>query len=570
MGLQALLSVSVLFLSRHRHHFAAMSKEIAPSALHKETLEVEKIVEKNVGQEIRDQARDGAAAEHSLPPREAIRKYPWTLVWCLAVSMCVVMEGYDTILLGNFYAYPTFAKKYGHWNEISNNYQLDAAWQAGLGNAAAVGAFFGTLLNGVLVTKFGHIRVLLGALMALSAFIFITFFAPNTTVLLVGQFLCGLPWGIFTTTAPAYASEVLPMSLRVYMTSWANMCFIIGQLIAAGVLAGLVNNTTQWAYRIPFAIQWFWPCVLIPILYFAPDTPWHLVRVNRHDEALKSLARLRPKATETELRETLGLIIYTNDLEHQLEVGTSYWDCFKGFERRRTEIACMVFAGQVFTGLNFAYNSTYFFQQIGLDPTTTYHLNLGGTGMALFATLMSWFLILPYVGRRTAYLWGIAVMTILLMLIGILNTRTNNDGVAMAQAVLCLVWTFVFQLSSGQLGWAIPAEIGSTRLRQKTICLARNAYMVISIVAGVLQPYFMNPSEWNLKGYAGFIWGSTAFLLGIWTFFRLPETKNRTFEELDIMFAKGISARKFSTYEVDTFHDSETGAEKVVSHGSMA
>lgn len=546
-----------------------MSKEIS-TTIHGETLDVERIVEKSVGQEIREQARGGAEAEHNLPPLEAIRKYPWTLFWCLVVSMCVVMEGYDTNLLNNFYAYPTFAKKYGHWNEGTNNYQLDAAWQASLVNAAPVGAFFGTLLNGVLVPRFGHIKVLIGALLSLSAFIFIVFFSPNINVLLVGEILCGLPWGIFTTTAPAYASEVLPMSLRVYMTSWANMCFIIGHLISAGVLAGLVNNTTQWAYRIPFALQWFWPCVLIPVIFFAPDTPWHLVRVGRHEDALKSLARLRPKATETELRDALGLIIYTNDLEHQLSVGTSYWDCFKGFELRRTEIACMVFAGQIFTGLNFAYNSTYFFQQIGLDPTTTYHLNVGGTGMGLFATLMCWIFVMPYVGRRTAYLWGIFVMTILLMLIGGLNKKTENDSVAMAQAVLALIWTFVFQLSSGQLGWAIPAEIGSTRLRQKTICLARNAYAIANIVSGVLQPYFMNPTEWNLKGYTGFVWGGTSFFMFIWTYFRLPETKDRTFEELDLLFAKGVPARKFSTYNIETFCDTETRTEKMQSHTSMA
>lgn len=33
------------------------------------------------------------------------------------------------------------------------------------------------------------------------------------------------------------------------------MCFIIGQLIAAGVLQGLVGRTDEWGYRIPFALQ---------------------------------------------------------------------------------------------------------------------------------------------------------------------------------------------------------------------------------------------------------------------------------------------------------------------------
>ena len=107
-------------------------------------------------------------------------------------------------------------------------------------------------MNGYLVGLYGQKRVLLGSLIALSAFIFLTFFAPNISVLAAGEVLCGLPWGVFATIAPAYASEVLPLSLRVYLTSYTNMCFIMGQLIAAGVLDGLVHLTSEWSYRIPF------------------------------------------------------------------------------------------------------------------------------------------------------------------------------------------------------------------------------------------------------------------------------------------------------------------------------
>lgn len=103
----------------------------------------------------------------------------------------------------------------------------------------------GALANGYLTNLFGHRKVTLGALFMLSAFIFITFFAPSQEVLLVGQLLCGLPWGVFATTAPAYASEILPLPLRVYFTSYTNMCFIIGQLIGAGVLSGLQSRTDE-------------------------------------------------------------------------------------------------------------------------------------------------------------------------------------------------------------------------------------------------------------------------------------------------------------------------------------
>ena len=109
--------------------------------------------------------------------------------------------------------------------------------------------------------------------MCLSGFLFIVFFAPNKGVLLAGELLCGFPWGIFATTAPAYASEVLPLQLRVYFTSYTNMCFIIGQLLSGGLMKGLVSRTDQWGYRIPFAVQWFWPIVLTPLIFMAPESP---------------------------------------------------------------------------------------------------------------------------------------------------------------------------------------------------------------------------------------------------------------------------------------------------------
>lgn len=469
-------------------------------------------------------------------------------------NLCVP-SGYDTILIGNFYAHPEFAAKYGQFIDENGRPQLSAAWQAGLSNASVVGCFFGSLANGYLVNKFGQKRVILVALVVLSALIPLTFWAQSIVMLLVGQFLCGLPWGIFVTSSPAYASEVLPMSLRVYLTSWTNMCFIIGQLIAAGVLAGLVDRDDQWSYRIPFALQWAWPVVLIPTLWFAPESPWHLVRIGKLEEAKQSLERLQKSSSphKVSVESTLAEIVHTNNTEIELSSGTSYWDCFKGAERWRTEIACLAFAGQVLSGSSFAYNSTYFFQQVGLSTSDTYNLNVGGTAMALVGTLVSWVAIMPYVGRRRTYLWGMGALFGVLFIIGILNPWNDRESVAYSQASLTLIWTFIFQLSIGQLGWAIPAEIGSTRLRQKTICLARNSYYLVSIASGVVQPYFMNPSELNLRGYTGFIWGSTAFLVLIWAFFRLPESKGRTFEELDWLFANNTKARKFRHAEVGDF-----------------
>ena len=118
-------------------------------------------------------------------------------------------------------------KKYGRWVGVSDStrsgYQLEPQWQAGVGNGAGVGAFFGAIMNGWLVNHFGQKRTIIAALCFLSGTIFLTFFAQNIETLLAGQILCGLPWGVFATSAPAYASEMLPMVLRVYFTSWTNV-----------------------------------------------------------------------------------------------------------------------------------------------------------------------------------------------------------------------------------------------------------------------------------------------------------------------------------------------------------
>jgi hypothetical protein len=71
-------------------------------------------------------------------------------------------------------------------------------------------------------------------------------------------------------SAVSYASEVTPVALRGYLTTYVNLCWVIGQFIAAGVLLGVQDRTDQWAYKIPFAIQWIWPVPLFILATFAP------------------------------------------------------------------------------------------------------------------------------------------------------------------------------------------------------------------------------------------------------------------------------------------------------------
>ncbi|KHJ35829.1 putative maltose permease (major facilitator superfamily) [Erysiphe necator] len=501
--------------------------------------------------------------EHELSTRAALRNYTPALFWAVMVCMCTVMEGYDTILIPNFFAFPSFAKKYGSFDAATNTYQLSAEWQVALGNSSGISAVLGIFVNGYLVSIYGHKKVLLGSLIFLSAAITVVFLAPNIGILCLGELLCGFPWGIIATIAPAYSSEILPLSLRGYLTTCTDLSFIIGQLLAAGTLDGLLKVDSSWSYRCAFALQWVWPVFIMPILIFMPDSPWHLVRKGKIEEAEKTLVKLTSKNARVDIKETLATIIRTNALEEQTVGGATYSDCFRGTERRRTEIACVTFAGQMLCGLVFAYNATYFFQQIGLNVTKSYQINLGASFISVCGLLFGWFCLLPYIGRRKIYIFGMGSMSTILFLIGFLSFAASIRTVATIQASLCLFWAFVFHLSVGQLGWAIPAEVGSTRLRQKTVCVARIAFYIVNILSKIVEPYFMNPTKLNLKGYTGFFWGIISLLTTLWAFFRLAETKDRTFEELDILFERKVPTRKFASYVIDNPTSSEENSNKV-------
>lgn len=407
-------------------------------------------------------------------------------------------------------------------------------------------------MNGYFASKFGYRIVMMVSLVFMAAFIFVVFFANSTAVLLVGQILCGLAWGVFATIGPAYASEVCPTALRGYLTIYVNMCWAIGQFIAAGVMYALVNRPDEWSYRIPFALQWIWPVPLIVICWFAPESPWYLVRKDQLEKAKRSLYRLGGDKTEDQINGQLAMLVHTTKIEMAIEEGTRYWDCFKGVDLRRTEVCCMAFMGQILSGSTFAYSPTYFFESAGMDTNHAYQLNVGGTAIAFVGTIISWWLITHF-GRRTLYVWGQGILCAVLIIIGILSASSKTQGSLWAQAGFCIFWLFTYSLTVGPIAYAIISETSSVRLRPLTVCLARTAYQLVNIVSQVLETHFMNPTEWNAQGKTGFFWAGTALLTFIWAYFRLPEAKGRTYEELDILFAKGVPARKFSKTAVDAY-----------------
>lgn len=116
-------------------------------------------------------------------------------------------------------------------------------------NTSQVGSIIGLYLNGWVSEMIGYKKTMFGALLLMVTFIFLPFFAQNIETILAGAILQGIPWGVFQTLTCTYASEVTPTVLRPYLTTYVNLCWVFGQLIAAGVLRGFLQRSDEWAYR---------------------------------------------------------------------------------------------------------------------------------------------------------------------------------------------------------------------------------------------------------------------------------------------------------------------------------
>ncbi|EXF80235.1 sugar porter family MFS transporter [Colletotrichum fioriniae PJ7] len=503
-------------------------------------------------EELAAEAAQAASAEHKMSLLEAIRTYPKAIGWSVLLSSTLIMEGYDLALLSNLYSSAVFQRKYGIFVEAQNKYVISAAWQSGLSNGARAGEIFGLVIAGWTADRYGYRVTTMGFLVLMIAFIFVLFFAPNVQILVLGEVLCGIPWGAFQSVTPAYASEVAPVVLRPYLTTFINMCWVIGQFFSAAVNKGSYHHQDEWAYRIPFGVQWVWPIPILIGLFFAPESPWWYVRHNDKASAKRALLRLTSRNQPNfNPDETIAMIEHTNELEKRAKEGVTYADCFKGIDLRRTEIVVGIWLVQTLGGQNLMGYFAYFLTQAGMDPGNSFSLSMGQYALGMVGTAGSWFL-MSRIGRRTIHFSGLCAQFCLLLIVGCLSFSNTNASVWAIGAML-IVFTFVYDFTVGPVTYSLVSELSSTRLKNKTIVLARAGYNASNIFVNVMTNYQLSSTAWNWGARTALFWAGTCLLSSVWVYFRVPEPKGRTYAELDLLFEHKVSARKFAETKIDPY-----------------
>ncbi|PWY75349.1 maltose permease [Aspergillus heteromorphus CBS 117.55] len=488
-------------------------------------------------------AVDGENREHQLGVWEAAKKHPWACLWAFTMCFTIVMESFDMFLNTNFVALKAFQKKYGV--HVDGDWTIPTRWQSALFQSGQCGAFIGVFLAGPVTNRLGYRWTTILALMMMNATIFISFFADSLAVMVIGQAFEGVPWGFFIANSPAYASEIVPLSLRAACTATLQMSRSIGSIIVAGATYAYNNRSDQWAWRMPLALQWIFPTPLLILIFLAPESPWWLIRHGRKEQALRSIKRLGATSQE-EAHQSLAMMERTVQIEAEMGGAPTLLDLLRGTDLRRTIITCLIYASQNFAGNLIANQATYFFEQAGISPNMAFQLNLINSCLQFVANGLSW-LLTTWFGRRTIYLWGTATNITLLIILGICASVPQNHHTNYAQACLGVVISFVFAGTQGPISYTIISETSSVRLRALSTAVGRAGYYVAEIPMIYLSSKMLNTTGWNLAGKCGYVWAGTATVCWVMAYFFLPELKHRSYRESDILFNRRLPARKFKS-----------------------
>lgn len=493
-----------------------------------------------------------AASDHeqNMSMWYTVKHYRAALFWAALMAAPIIMEGYETALVPSFMSLQTFKSLYGRAVDAGGDDHkvIPAIWQSSITIAAAIGQIGGLLVAPRLVNRFGYRLCTMGGLIWAGCCLMIGFWStevgPKLHMYLAGEFLLGMPWGLFQGITLPYASDITPLKLKGPATTMINIFWLIGQLAAAGVLRGAFEINGVWSIKLPMLIQYSWLAPLLFMVFLAPESPLYLSRNKQDDKALKVLRRVTNDPLFDE-QGSLAMMHAVNTHEEKTCEKMGFTECFKGTNLRRTEIALVVYLTQQLIGSPLIFYSVNVLQKGGLTPSNALYMTIGMYGLCICSTLSSMAAMRMF-GRRTMWLGGLAAEVTCLGTIGILGFYLHSsNAAAWATAVLLVMFAVIYNFTIGPVCYTIVSETPSTRLKATTNSLARGTYIAVSIGNLFLVPKLLEPTPdgWGLGTRAALVWAGTSSICLLWAFFRLPEMMDRTPAEVDVMFERKVPAR---------------------------
>ncbi|KAJ5118299.1 Major facilitator superfamily domain general substrate transporter [Penicillium atrosanguineum] len=515
------------------------------------TISHEKETQQFVEDVLRTDTNTDPKTQH-VPLWQSVKKWPRVIAYCLILSSAILLYGYDLVIVGSVSAMPSFQQHFGE--KFGKRFIIPSMWLSLWNVASPIGMMLGSIIGGQLQDRGGRrISLATGAfLSAIAVAICYVADLPDEItarrgVFFVGKFFQGVCLGILLCVVQTYMSEVLPVLLRGPIIAFLPIFTLLGQLIGSVVVYTSLKYPGAQSYRIPFASQWPFSAVTFVLAAIIPESPIWLLRRGSLNKALKAQKRLESPGVDSEaIIEDLRVSILA---EEETRATSTYADCFRGVNLRRTLVVALANCLPQLFGLQLLANASYFAQIVGMASANSLIFLILGIGLGLIANIGSLWVLNAF-GRRFLVLVTLSITLVLWLAMGIAGCFDGVVTIWYASVTMMIV-TMICGLGIWPASHVIAAETSSLQLRAKTQGIGWFVSGVAQGVFSISLPYIYNLDAGNLKAKTGFVMAGFAAIAIVATWIWVPEMKGRSPMEIDRMFSLSLKTRDFKNWRSD-------------------
>ncbi|XP_044856583.1 solute carrier family 2, facilitated glucose transporter member 4 isoform X1 [Mauremys mutica] len=397
----------------------------------------------------------------------------------------------------------------------------------------SIGGMISSFLVGVVSEWLGRKRAMIlnnalaflgGALMGLAKL------GCSYEMMILGRFLIGAFSGLVSGLVPMYVGEISPTRLRGALGTLHQLALVIGILIAQVFgLESLLGGPELWPLLLGLTVA---PSALQLVLFpFCPESPRYLYIIrNKESKAKESLKRLTGCSDVSEALTEMKEEKRRMDMERKVSIAQLF-RC--RIYRQPLLIAVVLQLSQQLSGINaIFYYSTSIFESAGLEQPVFATIGAGAINAAF--TVVSLFLV-ERAGRRTLHLVGLAGMMVCAVVMTVALVYLDRVP-AMSYISMVAIFGFVafFEIGPGPIPWFIVAELFSQGPRPAAMAVAGGCNWTSNFIVGMA---FQSMAD-ACGPYVFLIFA--ALLLGffLFTYFKVPETRGRTFDQIAAAFRR--------------------------------
>ncbi len=453
--------------------------------------------------------------------------------YILSISMISALGGllfgYDWVVIGG--AKPFYERFF----EITDIPTLQG-WAMG---SALIGCIVGAAIAGKVTERFGRKKPL-----GLAALLFVISAAGtggfnDFNIFIVFRILGGLGIGLASTISPMYIAEVSPSIYRGRLVSLNQLAIVIGILaaqifnyvIADPVPENMTDLEIMNSWNGQIGWRWmFWaelaPATLFFVLIFViPESPRWLSKNKRWDESLKVLDSIGGKVYADDIQEQIKETL-KEDNEEVIKIK----ELFKGKNKKLIITGIILAFLQQWCGINVVFNyAEEVFTSAGYGVSDAlFNIILTGVVNLVFTVIAMQ--VIDRWGRKKLWLFGSVGLGLSYLLIGLFYFF-GLQGFSLV--VLVVIAIAIYALTLAPVFWVLASEIFPNRIRGAAMSLTVTALWIACFLLTYSFP-ILN----SALGPYGTFWsyGVICILCFLFVKYKIPETKNKTLEEIEEIF----------------------------------